>query len=179
MTGAARNPNIRHNIGFQKQAVLEEYRLKGKQGIGNQLTEIQGRKFHARGAVVHPCQLQKAFHQAPHLLGHGIDAVRKLLLLLLGIFRLPQKLRVGHDDRQGCFQLVGGVRHKLPLLIPCLLHRPNRPAGQQKAQPQKQGKAQKANQQASFQQPPEGGLLAGDVQKDDALAEGGDLAGKA
>lgn len=46
-----------------------------------------------------------------------------------------EQLRVGHDDGQRGFQLVGGGRDELPLLLPGPLHRAHRPLGEQNADP--------------------------------------------
>ena len=81
------------------------------------------------------------------------------------IIRVLQKLRIGHDHRQGRFQLVGGRRHKLPLLLPGTVHRPYRPLGQQNADPQERQEAEPADQKAGSGEIVQGGDLAGDIRK--------------
>ena len=58
-----------------------------------------------------------------------LEKVLRLVRLVL------EQLRVGHDDGQRGFQLVGGGRDELPLLLPGPLHRAHRPLGEQNADP--------------------------------------------
>ena len=78
--------------------------------------------------------LQHLLDQGAHLPGHGEDAAGKSAPP--GLVRLVlEQLRVGHDDGQRGFQLVGGGRDELPLLLPGPLHRAHRPLGEQNADP--------------------------------------------
>ena len=90
--------------------------------------------------------------------------------------RAVQKLRVGHDDRQGRFQLVGGIRYELPLLLPGGLHRFYRPPCQQPADEQKGGEAQHPDGGAGLCQIFQSGPLAGHICESDALSTGRDAA---
>ena len=160
------------HIAFQRQTLLKIHRLEGEQGVAYQLAEIQAGKDHILPAVVHPRQLQQTFHQAPHLTGHGHNAVHEPAARLFVVLRLLQKLRVGQNHRQGRFQLVGSIRHELSLLVPRRLHRLHRPPCQQEGQPQEHGKAQHADEDTGIRQTAHGGKFAGHIHKDDGLAEG-------
>ena len=168
---AAGEGNARGDGGFQRKPRLKKHSLKGQQRILGQRREIHLLKDHFRLAVVGSGQLQQVLHQAFHLVGHGKDAVHTAALIL-PVGHL-QKLCVGHDDGEGCFQLVGGVGYKLPLLVPGLLHRADHPPCQQhrnaQEYPQTQhpqggtgpGKAQKRR------------FFTGHIRKDDGLGQGG------
>ena len=63
------------------------------------------------------------------------------------------------------------VRHKLTLLIPCLLHRAHCPLCQHKADAKKDQKARQAHQSAGLQQTAQRGLFAGNIRKDGELTQ--------
>ena len=154
------------------QLLLKKYRFKHH---GRRCQDLAGRDppegfLHA--GIVDPRQLQQPLHQAPHLPGHGDDAAGKLLTVCLGALWCVQELRVRQDDRQGRFQFVRGVRHELLLLLPGVLHRLYRPAGQQHRDAQKREKCRAARSCECFQQVLQGGQFAGDVREHDASAPG-------
>ena len=169
---AALDKEVFLHIAFQRQPLLKIHRLERQQGVAHQLAEIQTGKNHVLPAVIHPRQLQQTFHQSPHLVGHGHDAVHEPAARLFVVLRLLQKLRVGQNHRQGCFQLMRGVRYELALLVPRRLHRLHRPPCQQEGQPQKYGEAQHADEDTGIRQTAHGGKLAGHIHKDDGLPEG-------
>ena len=60
---------------------------------------------------------------------------------------------------------MGGVRHKLPLLLPGHVHGPDRPAGQQQAEAQEGQETGAADKKAGLDQTLHSGQLAGCVGK--------------
>ena len=132
---AAGEGNARGDGGFQRKPRLKKHSLKGQQRVLGQRREIHLLKDHFRLALVGSGPLQQVFYQTAHLVGHGEDAVHTAALIL-PVGHL-QKLCVGHDDGEGCFQLVGSVGYKLPLLVPGLLHRADHPPCQQHRNAQK------------------------------------------
>lgn len=78
-------------------------------------------------------QLQKVFHQPPHLVGHSKDLAGEAVPLRRAAGGVLQQLRVGEDHLQRRFQFMRRVRRELPLLVPGPSHRSHRPPGQQQA----------------------------------------------
>ena len=99
-------------------------------------------------------------------MGHGEDGFGKLLPLGFFMARLPEHFRIGQDHRQGGLQLMGGVGHEPPLLLPCPLHRAHRPVGKEDAQDQKSSEACSANGNGASQKLAQGLLLQLDVGED-------------
>ena len=176
MLSAAKDSDLRHDVGGQGQALFKKYWLKGQQSVADKAAEVHRRKAGKRTAVVRPGQLQHFLDEPAHLPGHGEDVGGELAAAGLVKVRAVQKLRVGHNDRQGRFQLMGGVRHELPLLLPRLFNRPHGPPGQQPTDKQECGKAQHRDDRAGLQQMGQHRLLTGHIGKDDALPKGGDAA---
>ena len=100
----------------------------------------------------------------------------KLAAVCLIEVRTVQKLRVGHNDRQRRFQLMGGIRHELPLLLPRRFHRLDSPPGQQPADEQECGKAGRSNQNTGLYEIGQGGPFAGHIGEGDPLPAVGDAA---
>ena len=173
---AAPEGDARLDIRCQGQACLEEHRLEGENRIADQLAEIHLGEDQISLAAVGPGQVQHLFNELAHLPGHGEDVDGELAAAFLVEIRAVQKLCVGHDDRQRGFQLVRGVRHKLPLLLPRLFHRLYRPPGQQPADEEKHGEAQCPDEKTGLDEVGEGCLFAGHIRKGDALPVGGDTA---
>ena len=80
--------------------------------------------------------------------------------------RLPEHFRIGQDHRQGGLQLMGGVGHEPPLLLPCPLHRAHRPVGKEDAQDQKARETCGADGNGAPQKLAQSLLFQLDVRKD-------------
>ena len=173
---AAPDSDIFLNVRSEGVARFKEYRLKGEDRVADQTAQVHLRKDQGTLAAVGPGQIQHFLNELAHLPGHGEDVGGELAAAGLVEIRAVQKLRVGHDDRQGRFQLVGGVRHELPLLLPRRLHRFYRPPGQQPADEQKGGEAQHPDGGAGLCQICQSGPLAGHICEGDALPTGRDAA---
>ena len=85
--------------------------------------------------------------------------------------------RVGQDDRDGCFQFVGGVGHKLILLFPGLFHRAQGQAGEEEADEEKAYDGGQTHQQRVQNQPGKGGALPAHIGEGDpgVVPNGSDL----
>ena len=167
---AAGEGNARGDGGFQRQPCFKKHSFKGQQGILGQRREIHLLKDHFRLAVVGSGQLQQVLHQAAHLVGHGEDAVHAAALIFP--FGHLQKLCIGHDDGEGCFQFVGGIGYKLPLLIPGLLNRADHPPCQQHRNAQEYPQAQHPQSGAGFGKAQKRCLFTGHIRKDNGLGQG-------
>ena len=131
------NGDVSGNFVFQSLPRLEGHRLKGQRAVCRRIGEGDLREGGSRGHIVRPGQRQHLLNQRFHLPGLGVDVVRPTGGTFLQRGAL-QQLRIGEDHGEGGFQFVGGVGEELPLLFPCLFHRPHRPAGQQDGHAQQQ-----------------------------------------
>ena len=174
--GIAPNPDSRGDLLRQYQPPLKKQCLHGQGGLQHKLAQIHPGEGQICLLTVGTGQLQHLLHQRAHLPGHSQDALLKCFPAGLLVFPTLQQLRVGDDHRQGRFQLMGGIRQKLLLLLPRRVHRADGPPGQKQAQPQKTGKAQKPHQNRVFQEIAQGGALTGQIHKHQC---GALLAGKA
>ena len=164
------------NVAVQQQPLFKEYRLKGEQSVRDKRAEIQIGEVHLCCPVVYTGKFQKTLHQSPHLTGHSEDATGIPIPLCVRAVRGFEQLCVGGDDSQRCFQLVGGVCHKLPLLLPRPLHRADCPTGKGEADAEKDKKADDAHQSGGADEAVYRRLLTGGVGKDDKLAHGAGMA---
>ena len=166
----AGDENVRRDIALQRLSRLKGHRFEGQGAVRGQIGEGD-LPHHRRGhGVVRPGQGQHLLHQRPHPLGLGVDVVRPPGRAVVQR-RCLQQLRVGEDDGQGRFQLMGGVRQELPLLPPRLCHRRRCPPGQQDGDPQQQHQRRRADLQIRAHALRQGGLLHGHVHKGDPLIQ--------
>ena len=123
---------------------LEQHRLERQQGLVHKAAQVQLRLRILRAPGIHAGQLQQALHKAAHLLRHREDAPGKAGAGRGVVTRRLQQLRIRQNDGQGRFQLVRGVRHELPLLVPRPGNGPHQPARQQQAHDEEHRKSRRA-----------------------------------
>ncbi|MPM69813.1 hypothetical protein SDC9_116761 [bioreactor metagenome] len=116
---------------------LKRHRFKKQGAIRDRVGQRDSGKHGGTNHVVRPGQRQHLLHQRFHLPGLRLDVVRPTGGA--GIERDGvHQLRIGENDRQRCFQLVGRVGQELVLLLPGALHRAGDPPGQKDRNAQKQ-----------------------------------------
>ena len=156
--------NVRRDPLLQGLSRLKGHRLKGQHAVRGHIGEVQRLHGGRPDAIVRPGQGQHLLHQSAHLLRLGMDVAAPPGRLFRKTCPL-QQLRVGEDHRQRRLQLVGGIRQKLPLLLPCLLHRPGDPAGCRCRNAQQHQHSSQCDQQVGTDQPPQHRLLHGHIHK--------------
>ena len=131
-------------LAAKDSALFKEQRFKRQHGVLHQRTPVERLKYFFHRAVIHSRKLQKVFHQPAHLVGHGEDALGKAGAGRGVVAWRLQQLRIRQDDGQGRFQLMRGVRHELPLLVPRPGNGPHQPACQQQAHDKEHRKSRRA-----------------------------------
>ena len=143
------NLNAIRNRTPQAHAFFLIEQLEGQRRIADKLAEIHNVKIHFHGAVVHPGHFQHILDQRAHLIGHTQDIAGIGSPFFLAQVLALHQLRIGHDDGQGCFQLMGRIGHKLPLLIPGSCHRLDDPMGKQNADAKKYDHGSEENRETT------------------------------
>lgn len=141
--------------------------LKRQHRLGDEAAEVKCLAAGPGRYVVNPRKLQQILRQSSHPRGHGEDVPGEPLPRggVGGV--LAQELGVAEYDGKRRLELMRGVSHKLPLLLPGQLHGPDSPARQKETDGQKGRKAQHAYEQAVPDEAAYHVPLAGHVGKDD------------
>ena len=107
---------------------------QGLEGAHHLLCQIRDGEFdygNRRTVLLHPGEQDQVVGEFCQPPGLGLDVGEPFILPQIH----RQDLRIGVNDGQRGFQLVGGGRDELPLLLPGPLHRAHRPLGEQNADP--------------------------------------------
>ena len=153
---------------------LEQHRLERQQGVVHEGAQVQLRLRILRAPGIHAGQLQQALHKAAHLLRHREDAPGKAGAGRGVVTRRLQQLRIRQNDGQGRFQLMRGVRHELPLLVPRPGNGPHQPACQQQAHDEEHRKSRRARNGKRADEAVQRRRLGRGVGKNDAPARARD-----
>ena len=166
---------------LQRHARLKGHRLEGEQTAQRHLAHGRLRPVGRLAGGIRLGQKEQIVHQLLHLLRLVVGVLQPFGLGGHRVFGMGEdEAGIGQNDGEGGFQLVGGVGHKLALLLPRPFRRAQGHGGEDKAHEKETHHGQGPHQQGQQGQIAQGGSLPAQIGKGDAeLAVGPALHQKA
>ena len=138
------------HVTFQLDGALEGHRFELQKLAFHQVRQVDALfrlRFHDVGLLgVEACEEQQVGHEPLHALAFRLRAFDPLALACDGALGVRHEdRRVREDDGERGLQLMRGVGHELPLLLPRTLYRAQGPAREEYADHEEDGERDRAD----------------------------------